>query len=69
MLGAEEALALGVVSRIDAGRTALDEVACAPGPATAEIKRRIVLHRDGASARELFEAEELALHEALLGAG
>jgi enoyl-CoA hydratase/carnithine racemase len=67
MLDSSEALSLGVVSRVSAGREALDEMALAPPPATAEIKRRILAHRDGASFRELMEAEEHALASALLG--
>jgi enoyl-CoA hydratase len=66
-LDAREALALGVVSRIDAGRDALDEVARAPAGATAEVKRRILLHRGGESARGLLAEEERALRAALLG--
>ena len=69
LVGAEEALALGVVTRIDAGRAALDEVAGAPAAATAEVKRRILLHRRGASGLELMAEEERALRAALLGGG
>ena len=67
LIDATEALALGVVSRISSGREALDEVAAAPPEATAEVKRRILLHRGGASAHELMIAEERALRSALLG--
>jgi enoyl-CoA hydratase len=66
-IDAEEALRLGVVSRVQTGRGALEEVASAPSGATAEIKRRILLHRGGESWRGLMEAEEAALREALLG--
>jgi enoyl-CoA hydratase len=66
-LDAREALALGVVSRIGAGRDVLDEVARAPAGATAEVKRRILLHRGGESARGLLAEEERALRAALLG--
>jgi enoyl-CoA hydratase len=67
LLGAEEALALGVVSRISAGREALDEIAGAPAAATGEVKRRILIHRAGAGPAELAAAEEQALRAALLG--
>jgi enoyl-CoA hydratase/carnithine racemase len=67
VINAQEALALGVVSRISSERTALEEVAQAPGPATSEIKRRILRHRGGASPRELLADEEEALRAALLG--
>ena len=60
-------LALGVVSRIGDGREALDEVASAPAAATAEIKRRILGHRDGNSAAALMAGEGEALDVALLG--
>ena len=66
-LDAAEALSLGVVSRISEGREALDQVAGAPAPATAEVKRRILRHRDGGSAAALMADEEQALHLALLG--
>ena len=66
-VGADEALALGVVSRIEEGRAPLDEVARAPAAATAEVKRRILLHRRGSSAFELMAEEERALRAALLG--
>jgi enoyl-CoA hydratase/carnithine racemase len=66
-LDASGALALGVVSRIAEGRDALDEVARAPAAATAEVKRRILLHRGGASARGLLAEEQRALRAALLG--
>jgi hypothetical protein len=55
------------VSRISSGRETLDEVASAPGAATAEVKQRILRHRDGDSARTLMEHEERALHIALFG--
>ena len=67
VINAAEALSLGVVSRVSAGREPLDEVAAAPAAATAEIKRRILLHRDGESWRGLMEAEQQALRKALLG--
>lgn len=69
LIDAEEALSLGVVSRIGAGREALDDVARAPAAATAEVKRRILLHRRGASVRALADEEERALRSALLGGG
>jgi enoyl-CoA hydratase/carnithine racemase len=69
LIDAEQALSLGVVSRIEQGRAALDEVAGAPPAATAEVKRRILLHRRGASGLELMAEEEQALRAALLGAG
>jgi enoyl-CoA hydratase/carnithine racemase len=67
IIDASEALALGAVSRIGDGRVALDEVANAPAQATAEVKRRILLHRGGESARGLMAEEERALRAALLG--
>jgi enoyl-CoA hydratase len=67
LIDADEALSLGVVSRVDRGREALEQVASAPGPATAEVKRRILRHREGSSARELMADERRALHAALLG--
>jgi enoyl-CoA hydratase/carnithine racemase len=67
LIGAEEALALGVVSRVEGGMAALEQIAGAPAPATAEVKRRILLHRAGASFAELAADEERALHAALLG--
>lgn len=69
LLDAPQALAAGVVSRIQTGTAALDEVASAPPAATAEIKRRILLAGSGAAWLELLAAEERALREALLGAG
>jgi enoyl-CoA hydratase len=69
VIGAEEALALGAVSRIAEGRRTLDEVANAPASATAEVKRRILLHRGGKSPRGLLAEEERALRAALLGGG
>ncbi len=65
MIDAHEALALGVVSRISTGREALAEVAGAPGPATAEVKRRILMHRRGAAPVDLRGQEERALRAAL----
>jgi enoyl-CoA hydratase/carnithine racemase len=65
IIDAREALALGVVSRIGAGREALDEVAGAPGPATAAVKRRILAHRRGAAPGDLRGDEERALRAAL----
>jgi enoyl-CoA hydratase/carnithine racemase len=67
LIDASEALSLGVVSRISAGREALDEVAGAPAAATAEVKRRILLHRGGEDPRSLLAEEELVLRTALLG--
>ena len=66
VIDAEEALSLGVVSRIAEGREALDQIAGAPAPATAEVKRRILLHRAGKSPRGLLAEEERALRAALL---
>jgi enoyl-CoA hydratase/carnithine racemase len=66
VIEAQEALALGVVSRISGDRAALDEVARAPAGATAEVKRRILRHRAGATTRELLAGEEEALRGALL---
>ena len=66
LLDAQEALALGVVSRVEDGRQALDELAAAPPTATAEVKRRILQHRAGASADELLADEERMLRAALL---
>jgi enoyl-CoA hydratase/carnithine racemase len=67
LLDASEALALGVVSRISDSRQALDEIAAAPAAATAEVKRRILQERDGASADQLLADEELMLRTAILG--
>lgn len=67
IIGADEALALGVVSRIASGREALDEIAAGPAAATGEVKRRILLHRGGASAHALMVEEERVLRAALLG--
>jgi enoyl-CoA hydratase/carnithine racemase len=64
-LTAEEALALGVVSRISAGREALDELAAAPPSATAEVKRRILQQRAGASPEQLLADEERMLRAAV----
>lgn len=68
-IDATEALSLGVVSRISAGREALEEIAGAPASATAEVKRRILRHRAGESARALMGEEERVLRAALLGEG
>ncbi len=67
VIDATEALALGVVSRVSATREALVEVASAPGPATAEVKRRILYQRGGESGRALLAEEERVLRAALLG--
>lgn len=67
LIDAQDALALGVVSRISRDHSALEELAAAPGSATAEIKWRILRHRAGASPRELLADEEDALRGALLG--
>jgi enoyl-CoA hydratase/carnithine racemase len=67
VIDADEALSLGVVSRIGDGREALDQVAGAAAPATAEVKRRILLHRGGKSPRGLLAEEERTLRAALLG--
>ena len=69
VIDAQEALALGVVSRIGGDRAVLHEIARAPAAATAEIKWRILRHRAGASPRELLADEEEALRGALLGRG
>jgi enoyl-CoA hydratase/carnithine racemase len=66
VIDAREALSLGVVSRITDGRETLDEVARAPAGATAEIKRRILARRAGASVDDLLREEERALRAALL---
>jgi enoyl-CoA hydratase len=68
-IGPEEALSLGVVSRISDGGEALAEMAWPPAAATIEVKRRILLHRDGASVAQLLDAEARALRCALLGEG
>jgi enoyl-CoA hydratase/carnithine racemase len=68
-LDAHEALALGVVSRISAGREALDELAAAPAPATAEVKRRILQQRAGASPEQLLADEERMLRAAVAPSG
>jgi enoyl-CoA hydratase/carnithine racemase len=67
LIDATEALALGVVSRVEAGAAALEQVAAAPASATAEVKRRILLHRRGAAAAEMAADEERAFRQALLG--
>lgn len=67
VIDAQEALDLGVVSRISRDREALEEVAGAPGGATREVKWRILRHRAGASMGELLADEEEALRGALLG--
>ena len=64
-LDAGEALSAGVVSRIGDGRDTLAQIAAAPASATAEVKRRILLDRAGASVAELMQAEEEALRAAL----
>jgi enoyl-CoA hydratase/carnithine racemase len=68
-LDADEALALGVVSRISAGREALDELAAAPPSATAEVKRRILQQRAGASPEQLLADEERMLRAAVAPSG
>jgi enoyl-CoA hydratase len=73
LLTAEQALGCGVVSDIHepdelparAKRLAA-EIAAAPPSASLETKRRILIERDTCW-RPLFEAEEQALREALLG--
>jgi enoyl-CoA hydratase len=67
IIDAAQALWLGVVSRIDRGREALDEIANAEASATAEIKRRILRHRDGESVNDRFASEQRALRAALFG--
>jgi enoyl-CoA hydratase/carnithine racemase len=69
LIDAQEALVLGVVSRISRDHDALHEIAGAPGAATAEVKWRILRHRAGASPRDLLVDEEAALRGALLGPG
>jgi enoyl-CoA hydratase/carnithine racemase len=68
-LAAHEALALGVVSRISAGREVLDELAAAPPLATAEVKRRILQQRAGASPEQLLADEERMLRAAVAPSG
>ncbi|HEY1592451.1 MAG TPA: enoyl-CoA hydratase/isomerase family protein [Solirubrobacteraceae bacterium] len=67
VIDADEALSLGVISRIEAGRGALDQIARAPAPATAEVKRRVLLHRGGESPHGLLAEEERAFRAAVLG--
>jgi enoyl-CoA hydratase len=67
VVDAPQALSMGIVTRIETGRDALDEVANAPAPATAEVKHRMQLHRSGASPRDLLDEEQRALRAALLG--
>jgi enoyl-CoA hydratase/carnithine racemase len=67
VVDASEALALGIVSAIGDGHAVLERIASAPAAATAEVKRRILLHRSGASIAELAADEERALRAALLG--
>jgi enoyl-CoA hydratase len=67
IIDAAEALSLGVVSRIGTGQEALDEIANAPASATAEIKQRILRHRDGESINDLLAGEQQALRAALIG--
>jgi enoyl-CoA hydratase len=72
LLGADEAGALGVVSAVHppdellprAGDLAA-EIAAAPPSASLETKRRVLVERETCWGA-LFEAEELALREALL---
>jgi enoyl-CoA hydratase len=66
VLDAQEALALGVVSRISAGRETLDAIAAAPPAATVEVKRRILLQAEGAGWAALMAEEERVLRHALL---
>jgi enoyl-CoA hydratase len=73
LLEAEEAHRLGVVSEVHAADDLLPratglagEIAAAPPSASLETKRRIVIER-ATTWRSLFEAEEQALIDALLG--
>lgn len=73
LLDAREALARGVVSAVHEpgdleGATAelAAEIAAAPLSASRETKRRVLIERESVW-RPLFEAEERALREALLG--
>ena len=73
VLDANEAERLGVVKEVHTAggllpraRALADDIAAAPPSASLETKRRIVIERD-TSWRLLFEAEEQALREALLG--
>lgn len=59
---------LVLIDRDGPGGGPFDEVAQAPAAATAEVKRRILRHRNGRSLRELTKDEEQALEAALLGA-
>ncbi len=67
VIDADEALSVGVVSRIGEGREALDQIARAPAPATAEVKRRMLLHRGGASPHALLAQEQRVFRATLLG--
>ena len=73
LLDAQEACRLGVVAEVhDAdrlmprARAVAGEIAAAPPSASIETKRRILIERESCW-RPLFEAEEQALREALLG--
>jgi enoyl-CoA hydratase/carnithine racemase len=73
LLDADVAGGLGVVAEVHApenlmarAREVAEEIAAAPPSASIETKRRIVIERD-TTWRPLFEAEEQALIEALLG--
>ena len=73
LLEADEAQRLGVVSEVHApgdlmprARELATEIAAAPPSASLETKRRIVIER-ATTWRPLFEAEEQALVDALLG--
>lgn len=73
VLNADEAGELGVVAEVHTpkdlmarARAAAEEIAAAPPSASIETKRRIVIERETAW-RPLFEAEEQALIEVLLG--
>ena len=73
LIDAEEALRLGVVAEVHSpddlvprARALAQEVASAPPSASLETKRRILIERETCW-RPLFDAEEQALREALLG--
>ena len=73
LLGADEAQRLGVVAEVHAPTDLMlratelaAEIAAAPPSASLETKRRIVIER-ATTWRSLFEAEEQALVDALLG--
>lgn len=69
LVDVDEALALGIAQRRGDRGVALEEaavIASAPGAATREVKRRILLERDHAL-EPLFEDERRALQAALLG--